>query len=83
MNKYVKNDTIEFAETLARIGSVSYDLNKNFNHYAGFLEGLMGGMFYDLSEETKKYYIKRADEKLRELYIEQINKLSQEVGERL
>ena len=70
MSKYISSDTAEFYDTLNKVGSVSYDIKKSFTHYAGFLEGLMGGMFYELSEEQKKYYLKRAAEKLNEFEAE-------------
>ena len=67
-SKYMNS---EFSDLLHKVGDVSYDIKKNFTHYAGFLEGLMGGMFYELSEEQKKYYLKRAADKLREFEAEQ------------
>lgn len=70
MSKYISSDTAEFYDTLNKVGSVSYDIKKSFTHYAGFLEGLMSGMFHELSEENKKYYIKRVADKLRELEAE-------------
>ena len=62
--------TAEFYDTLVKVGKVSYDINGSFTQYAGFLEGLMGGMFYELSDEYKRYYVKRVVEKLRELEAE-------------
>jgi len=80
MSKYGSSD---FTQTLTKIGDVSYDLKKNFTHYAGFLEGLMGGMFADLEDDKKVYYIKRAKEKLAELSLEQMTKFTEEVGEKM
>ncbi len=73
----------EFSDLLHKVGDVSFDLKKNFTHYAGFLEGLMGGMFADLEDDKKVYYIKRAKEKLAELSLEQMTKFTEEVGEKL
>ena len=81
MSKYTSSN--EFTETLVKIGDASYDLKKNFTHYAGFFEGLMGGMFADLEDDKKVYYIKRAKEKLAELSLEQMTKFTEEVGEKL
>lgn len=72
-----------FYQLLYNVGNASYNLNRNFTNYAGFLEGLMGGMFYDLSEEKKAYYVKRAREKLAELALEHSNRLAEQVGEPL
>ncbi len=69
----------EFSDLLHKVGDVSYDIKKNFTHYAGFLEGLMGGMFYELSEDNKKYYIKRVADKLRELEAERFYTVKSDV----
>jgi len=66
--------TAEFSDLLNKVGNVNYDINKSFTQYAGFLEGLMGGMFYELNEEQKKYYLKRAKDKLMELEAERYYK---------
>ena len=81
MSKYGSSN--DFNQTLTKIGDASFDLKKNFTHYAGFLEGLMGGMFDDLEDDKKVYYIKRAKDKLAELSLEQMTKLTEEVGEKL
>ena len=69
----------EFSDLLHKVGDVAYDVNKSFTQYAGFLEGLMGGMFYELSLEQKKYYLKRAADKLRELEAERFYKEKRDV----
>ncbi len=71
MSKYMNS---EFSDLLRKVGDVAYDVNKSFTQYAGFLEGLMGGMFYELSEDQKKYYLKRAADKLREFEAERFYK---------
>ena len=70
MSKYIGADTAEFNDVLVKVGGVSYDINKSFTQYAGFLEGLMYGMFHELSDDHKKYYVKRVADKLRELEAE-------------
>lgn len=60
----------EFLDLANSVGNVSYDIKKSFTHYAGFLEGLIGGMFCELDDSTKAYYIKRMKEKLFELEAE-------------
>ena len=69
----------EFSDLLHKVGDVAYDVNKSFTQYAGFLEGLMGGMFYELSYEQKKYYLKRAADKLRELEAERFYTVKSDV----
>ena len=73
-NELTLGNVSEFSDLLHKVGDVAYDVNKSFTQYAGFLEGLMGGMFYELSDEHKKYYIKRAKEKLREFEAERFYK---------
>lgn len=65
----------EFNDTLHNVGDVWYDMNKSFTSYAGFLEGLMQGMFYELDDEQKVYYLKRAKSKLLELEMERLYKV--------
>lgn len=60
----------EFLDLANNVGNVSYDIKKSFTFYAGFLEGLIGGMFCELDDSTKAYYIKRMKDKLFELEAE-------------
>ena len=60
----------EFLDLANKVGNVSYDMKKSFTHYAGFLEALMGGMFCELDDTVKAYYIKRMRDKLFELEAE-------------
>ena len=76
MSKYMNS---EFGDLLHKVGEVAYDVNKSFTQYAGFLEGLMGGMFYELTEDQKKYYLKRAADKLREFEAERFYKEKSDV----
>ena len=76
MSKYMN---AEFSDLLHKVGEVAYDVNKSFTQYAGFLEGLMGGMFYELTEDQKKYYLKRAADKLRELEAERFYTVKSDV----
>ena len=76
MSKYIN---AEFSDLLHKVGEVAYDVNKSFTQYAGFLEGLMGGMFYELTEDQKKYYLKRAADKLRELEAERFYTVKSDV----
>ena len=75
-SKYMNS---EFSDLLHKVGDVAYDVNKSFTQYAGFLEGLMGGMFYELTEDQKKYYLKRAADKLRELEAERFYTVKSDV----
>ena len=75
-SKYMNS---EFSDLLRKVGDAAYDVNKSFTQYAGFLEGLMGGMFYELTEEQKKYYLKRAADKLREFEAERFYKEKRDV----
>ena len=76
MSKYMNS---EFGDLLHKVGEVAYDVNKSFTQYAGFLEGLMGGMFYELTEDQKKYYLQRAADKLRELEAERFYTVKSDV----
>ncbi len=69
MSKYIEGSE-EFSDVLGKVGKVSYDIHNDFSRYAGFLEGLMYGMFHDLSDHRKKYYVKRVTDELHELKAE-------------